>query len=267
MKRILLIVTLIAVFISTGMHTYAADIVTSEEGNNDVSVLADIISVFEVTVPSVVALSDGDVTEFQIKGKGDIGKYEYLHISFPKTVTMKAEGRYDEKLKITTSSDRFTSEQLASNDGGIINCSLNSRVLPTGSWSGETTVTVSLKYMFYRIPDTIVYNYPYTTVVKSKTDGTVYLYNHQQPFYHYVAVSGGSGAYAYERLTSGNSSVAYKRYKENGTDWAQDGSASSFSPSSYGIELAKFEILYCNYDIMDGNTQDVLWKTKMCPEY
>lgn len=143
MKKILVIATIITLILSTGMYANASESVIRSEGNYNISVSANLTSIFEITIPSVIVLNAGDVTEFQIKGKGAVSESEYLHIGIPQTVNMKAEGQYSENLKIIASDNKFTREQLASNNGGVITCSIDSSPLPNGAWSGKIIISIS----------------------------------------------------------------------------------------------------------------------------
>lgn len=260
MKKILSISLIFVLLITSFIKVNAAETTITTEGDQNISVIADVSAVFEVTVPSSISITDFDTTEFDIKGTGNISKYEYLSISIPNTVKMECEGEYSENLPITTSSDRFLREELMSNDGGTISCSIDSSTLPSGSWTGEFNINISVKDLYYRLPDTINYNYPYTIVTRF-VDGTIQIWNHEKPLYYYEP----SGAYYAGTLNAQNtiSGSRCNRYKENTEgNWVVDSSSTIYSSSPFACH--QYTIIYCNYDIYKNTGE--LWQTKLCPE-
>lgn len=259
MKRLFCFILSITILLIPCSYSFAETIINTE-GTQNISVIADVSAVFEVTVPSSISITDFDTTEFDIKGTGNISKYEYLSISIPDTVKMECEGEYSENLPITTSSDRFLREELMSNDGGIITCSIDSSTLPSGSWTGAIDINISVEDLYYRLPDTITYNYPYTTVTKF-VDGTIQIWNHAKPLYYYEP----SGSYYAGTLNAQdtNSGTMFNRYKKNNEgNWEVDWSSTIYS--STPIACHQYTVIYCNYDIYKSTGE--VWQTKLCPE-
>ena len=112
MKKFLSVATIITTIalmvIIPSMYSKATEMVITEEGTATIPVTADVSAVFEVTIPSSINITNYNVKEFEIRGKGSISAYEYLEIALPDKIKMECEGEYSQKLKITTSDTRFT---------------------------------------------------------------------------------------------------------------------------------------------------------------
>ena len=263
MKKILLTITTIIMIMSIGMCANATEHVVGNVGSHDIPIQAEVISSFEITIPSIITLTDEYISEFDIKGKGIVTKYEYIGVSIPTSVHVSSDGQYGETLAIISDGDRFTKEQLTSDEGGIIHCSINAKSLPTGVWNGEVLISISLEDMYYRIPDTITYSYPYTTVSKWGKD--IYLWNHSTPLYYYEPKSGYSEGY----ITGGSSGNNTNKYiLQSDGSWKLDTGNNALNDGSVGrkISLSQQEILYSNYDIYYISNTSQLWHSKMCPE-
>ena len=265
MKKILSVLLPIILLLTPNLTVFASDTIINSDGPQAVPVTADVVATFEITVPSAIHITDFGMTEFLIKGTGNISKYEYLSIDIPSTVNMTCVGEYSENLPIIKSSDRFLREQLMSDEGSTITCSIDSSTLPSGSWIGSLDIYISVEDLYYRIPDTITYNFTYTTVVKNISDGSVILYDHAKPLYFH----GAKGDYTKGTINTQNSSAVtwFYSYTKNSEGVWEFIEKDSFSTSSTGerIDLKQYEILYCNYDIYHGSTGE-LWQTKMCPD-
>ena len=255
MKKILSISLVFILLITSFIEVNATETTITTEGDQNISVIADVSAVFEVTVPSSISITDFDTTEFDIKGTGNISKYEYLSISIPNTVKMECEGEYSENLPITTSSDRFLREELMSNDGGTISCSIDSSTLPSGSWIGSLDINISIKDLYYRLPDTVTY-YQYVTVFK-RSSGNIEIWTTQKPMYykHYS----GQSPYL-ENDESWNDCIQYIVYP--------DGTIKTNSSGQFGGRDIYLDgsIIYCNYDIRYGNASGEIWLEKQCPD-
>lgn len=256
-----IITTILLIVAMPNLYSKAADMTITTEGTTTIPVTADVSAVFEVTFPSEITITNYNVKEFEIRGNGSISAYEYLEIALPDTITMSCEGEYNENLKITMSDTKFTKDQLASNS--VITCGIDASTLSSGEWSGNLDVTISIKDLYYRLPDTISYNRPYTTVVKAYYSGDVYIYNHEKPLYYHEP----SGGYTSGTITAKdmNNDTWYELYGENEGIWTQQKSA-TFSLRSGGssLDLNQYEIIYCNYDILKASTSE-LWQTRLCP--
>ena len=237
----------------------------NDDNSQNILIEGDIVTSFEITIPSMVSLAYDDTTSFEIKGKGNLTKYEYLSVSIPKTVNMKSAGRYSENLKIVSDGNKFTSEQLASDEGGVIHCSINSGILPTGSWSGTMTILVSMEDVYYRIPDANTINYEYSYITATKNGNNVFVYNHQDPLYYFEPTSTYTKGYVTGLGLHFNFTKTYKLQSDGSWTLYSDKSLNENSVSNK-ISLNQETIVYSNYDIMYADSPSEIWQTRMCPE-
>ena len=145
MKKIISIITIVALLMSYGMIARAEDQIISQSGTATVEIIADISSTFEVNIPDLVQITEREVKEFEITGNGNIASTEYLEITMPNTVKMSANNKEDVDLALTIDDNKFTSEELASDGGAIANCSIDASTISSGSWTGSVDVTIELK--------------------------------------------------------------------------------------------------------------------------
>lgn len=252
MKKILSVLLPIILLLTPNLTVFASDTIINSEGSQAVPVTADVVATFEITVPSAIHITDFDETEFLIKGTGNISKYEYLSVDIPNTVNMTCVGEYSENLPITKSSDRFLREELMSDEGGTITCSIDSSTLPSGSWVGSLNINVSVKDLYYRLPDTLDY-YTYTIVIKNIYDNSLQIVTAEVPVQYNPTTGklGNATEWKYCRIHK----------EQNDGTWSTEG---GWYTSEYRL-ASSYNIIYSNHDIINTSTGEV-WQTKLCPD-
>ena len=115
---------------------------TDEDFSNEVSVFAQIGSIYSVTIPKVIVLSGKDKNaSFLVKVEGDIAGYETIKVVPDETVTLKSNNKSDVTGIITQDKISWTYADLGTDANG----SVVAEDLTSGKWSGTFNFNINLE--------------------------------------------------------------------------------------------------------------------------
>ena len=172
MKRLVIsIVSIVLLVIVPYMNVYANEVILNENNNEQVvDLTATVISTFEVKVPTSIHIVELGIIPFEIKGKGELGQYEYISVEVPDSVRMVSDDDHFQFLTITKSGDRFTYEDIVDDKEATLNYTIDSSKLLTGNWTGSFTINASIQDLYFRLPASISFEHPYVTVIGNSND-------------------------------------------------------------------------------------------------
>lgn len=246
MKKIILTLLTITLLFTPYMNIYAAENI-SIEGSHNIQVYADVTSTFEITLPSIINITESGIKEVSFHNKGKISSTEYLEITIPKNVMLTSDTKEDVIANLTLSQNLFNSNEL-SGEGTDAVLSIDASELQSGEYEGAFDVNVRLTKYNYQLPEGLNFK-PYIIVYRnSETNAEIIATTDCKLEYH-----------------PGFSCIGY--YEQNPTQYAtlytKSVGSSNWSESSgnVGVQFIKanYEILYCNYDIMNRETGEI-WK-------
>ena len=246
MKKIILTLLTITLLFTPYMNIYAAENI-SIEGSHNIQVYADVTSTFEITLPSVIKSTESGIKEVSFHNKGKISSTEYLEITIPKNVTLTSDTKEDIIANLTLSQNLFNSNEL-SGEGTDAVLSIDASKLQSGEYEGAFDVNVRLTKYNYQLPEGLDFK-PYIIVYRnSETNAEI------------IATTDCKLEY-----NPGYNCVGYYEQSpvQNVTSYAKLPGSDTWTKSSgtLGPQLIQmsYEILYCNYDIINRETGEI-WK-------
>ena len=250
MKKIISIL-LAFIILSSYIKVEAAENTVSSEGNISVQVTADLSSVFEVRIPTELSISEYADYTFDIIGKGRISNYEFLDINLPKVVAMTSSDNQTEDVKLYSDNEGFLNSDLQKEEGSSLCCTMNTMSLPSGHWTGDFDVNISVKDLCYLNDSVSMDTLWYKTIVRNNETGEIIYYSTKDPFYFMDTKD-----YIYNDI-EGMTCITYKR-NSNG-EWQ----ITSGYMKDVVIDIDDYTIIHNNYNILD-NMLVYVYQSKQC---
>lgn len=144
-KKVLSLCLALISTIALNVNAFAADQQITTEGTASVDITANVVSTFEVILPTRIDVVEKTPIPFIINASGSISQKEYLSVDLPDSVTMSAEGETPIVLPITADDEELDAAELSADGGTNINCVLDATDLFSGDWEGSIVVDISLK--------------------------------------------------------------------------------------------------------------------------
>lgn len=247
MKKILLTILTITLLFTPYMNIYAAEVV-STEGNHNIQVYADVTSTFEVTLPSVINITESGIKEVSFNNKGKISSTEYLEITIPKNVTLTSDTKEDVIANLTLSQNLFNSNEL-SGEGMDAILSIDASELQSGEYEGTFDVNVRLTKYNYQLPEGLNFK-PYIIVYHNNDTNKDIIFTtdcelQYNPGFNCIGYYG-----------QGTQPALVYNYDSSNDTWIEDNTVYTVSVQSI---KSNYEILYCNYDIINTENGEI-WK-------
>lgn len=240
MKKIFSIYLTIILLITPYIKAEATENIVNTEGSTNIRVIADLTTSFEVILPSTLTIEDFGDTTFYIKGDGILSEYEFLCIDLQDSITMTESNNETKYISIRSDKEGFFKEDFLQDDGGTITCFVDSKMLPSGYWTGDLNVNVSVKDLCGLHSSVNFDSLTFKTIVQNKTTGEIITYSTREAFYYMDSYNyiyndhKNMECYIYQRMTDGTWKTT-SEYMENIT-----------------ISMDDYIIIHNNYDILDS---------------